>query len=64
MMDLIINTRRGFGIDFQVTSAFPTNVLLILEDDAGEEFEAVVPAYFSGFILRLPFIQILLGELL
>ena len=64
IMDCMINTRRGFGVDFQVTSAFPTNMLVIFEDDEGSEVQAVMPVYFSGYILRLPFVQIMLGDLL
>lgn len=64
-MGFIFQTRRGIGVDFQVTSAYPMNMLAIVEDEeTNEEYYMTYVGLFSGYILRLPLCQIYIGELI
>ena len=63
-MDAWLQTRRGFGIDFQVVNYMPFNLPIDLEIEDEEGLQSVYGVFIlSGYVLRLPFIQLFVGEL-
>ncbi len=57
-MQVVINTRLGFGFDFQYEEELCYRIGIVYED--GTEDEDIVG--FVGNILRLPFLVIFIGE--
>ena len=53
---VMVEPRNGFGIDLEVADARPVAIRELDRD----EFEL---AYFEGWVLMLPFVSILWGEI-
>jgi hypothetical protein len=63
-MNAWLQTRRGFGIDFQVVNYMPFNLPVDLEIEGEDELQSCYGVFIlSGYVLRLPFIQLFVGEL-
>tara|TARA_R110000851_G_scaffold66009_2_gene149543 strand:- start:378 stop:575 length:198 start_codon:yes stop_codon:yes gene_type:complete len=64
MLDIWFQTRRGFGADLQVVNYLPVNMPIKIN---AEEEDDIIEAYgvfiLSGYVIRLPFFQVYIGEL-
>ena len=63
-MNIWLQTRRGFGIDLQVVNFMPITLPIDLELDDDPELVACWGIFsLSGYVIRLPFLNIFIGEL-
>lgn len=47
--------RNGFGLDIELANARPVGIVL-------EQDEAAVLGFFEGFVIQVPLLTILIGE--